>query len=112
MTSFMLNLISVKESFHDIFKKTLNITPVNITSFTVYGIYQCRLSALFHPTMVVLLYKINHIHKSKSLLSINLKIAPLSELYMYTFPICNGMIFGHLYRIFHTLQQLDKILQF
>ena len=35
MTSFTLNLISVKESFHDIFKKTLNITPVNITSFTV-----------------------------------------------------------------------------
>ena len=34
-TSFMLNLISVKVSFHDIFKKTLNITPVNITSFTV-----------------------------------------------------------------------------
>ena len=35
MTSFKLNLISVKVSFHDIFKKTLNITPVNITSFTV-----------------------------------------------------------------------------
>ena len=35
MTSFTLNLISVKVSFHDIFKKTLNITPVNITSFTV-----------------------------------------------------------------------------
>ena len=35
MTSFKLNLISVKESCHDIFKKTLNITPVNITSFTV-----------------------------------------------------------------------------
>ena len=35
MTSFTLNLIFVKESFHDIFKKTLNITPVNITSFTV-----------------------------------------------------------------------------
>ena len=35
MTSFKLNLISVKESFHDIFKKALNITPVNITSFTV-----------------------------------------------------------------------------
>ena len=35
MTSFTLNLISVKESFHDIFKKMLNITPVNITSFTV-----------------------------------------------------------------------------
>ena len=30
-----LNLISVKVFFHDIFKKTLNITPVNITSFTV-----------------------------------------------------------------------------
>ena len=35
MTSFTLNLISVKVSFHDIFKKTLNITPVNITSCTV-----------------------------------------------------------------------------
>ena len=35
MTSFTLNLISVKVSFNDIFKKTLNITPVNITSFTV-----------------------------------------------------------------------------
>ena len=35
MTSFTLNFISVRESFHDIFKKTLNITPVNITSFTV-----------------------------------------------------------------------------
>ena len=37
MTSFKLNLISFQESFHDIFifKKTLNITPVNITSFTV-----------------------------------------------------------------------------
>ena len=35
MTSFTLNLISVKVSFHDIFKKTLNITPVNITNFTV-----------------------------------------------------------------------------
>ena len=35
MTSFTLNLISVKVSIHDIFKKTLNITPVNITSFTV-----------------------------------------------------------------------------
>ena len=35
MTSFTLILISVKESFHDFFKKTLNITPVNITSFTV-----------------------------------------------------------------------------
>ena len=30
-----LHVVSVKESFHDIFKKTLNITPVNITSFTV-----------------------------------------------------------------------------
>ena len=38
MTS--LNLISVKESFHDIFKKTLNITPVNITSFTVHKLKQ------------------------------------------------------------------------
>ena len=37
MTSFTLNLISVKVSFHDIFKKMLNITPVNITSFTVYN---------------------------------------------------------------------------
>ena len=36
MTSFTLNLISVKVSFHDIFKKTLNITPGNIISFTVY----------------------------------------------------------------------------
>ena len=35
MTSFTLNLISVKVSFHDIFKKKLNITPVNITSVTV-----------------------------------------------------------------------------
>ena len=35
MTSFTLNLISIKVSFNDIFKKTLNITPVNITSFTV-----------------------------------------------------------------------------
>ena len=37
MTSFnfKLNVISVKLSFHDIFKKTLNFTPINITSFTV-----------------------------------------------------------------------------
>ena len=41
MTSFTLNLISVKESFHDIFKKTLNITPVNITSFTVVPYDHC-----------------------------------------------------------------------
>ena len=37
MTSFTLNLISVKESFHDFFKKTF-ITPVNITSFTVVAL--------------------------------------------------------------------------
>ena len=45
MTSFTLNLISVKVSFHDIFKKTLNITPVNITSFTVLCI--CFLVSIY-----------------------------------------------------------------
>ena len=29
--------VKFKVSFHDIFKKTLNITPVNVTSFTVLG---------------------------------------------------------------------------
>ena len=47
MTSFMLNLISAKESFHDIFKKTLNITPVNITSFTVFIIVLIHVFIIF-----------------------------------------------------------------
>ena len=56
MTSFTLTLISVKESFHDIFKKTLNITPVNITSFTVY-----KSPAIFQPGMLYVFTKCDHI---------------------------------------------------
>ena len=46
MTSFTLNLISVKVSFHDIFKITLNITPVNITSCTVVAMVCGSVTAL------------------------------------------------------------------
>ena len=55
MTSFTLNLISVKVSFNDIFKKTLNITPVGIyVSAKSQGIelklFYCRVSALAMDT--------------------------------------------------------------
>ena len=55
MTSFTLNLISVKVSFHDIFKKTLKIIPINITSFTVYTLYFVgggAYIALFNSTLL------------------------------------------------------------
>ena len=45
----MLNLISVKESFHDIFKRTLNITPVNITSYTVLPLEYLEYVAVITP---------------------------------------------------------------
>ena len=56
MTSFTLNLISLIESFHDIFKKTLNITHVNITSFTVPEILDISPSISFLSSFFLNLY--------------------------------------------------------